>query len=76
MGSEKLVNDIVVGEKYKLIHAGKGTAIVRVLEIDGEWIDVEVLQGRLQGIGAGSLVEVGDYDRVRDSHATFLPLRD
>ena len=73
--TEALVNDVRIGETYRLVHSRKGKAVVKVLGISGEWIDVEIVEGELKGIGSGSLREVGDTERVRDSLARFLPVK-
>lgn len=65
---------IYVGQKCRMRHFRKGTADVEIKAIKGEWIDVVVIKGDLQGIGAGSYRGPGDELRVRDSLATFVEL--
>ena len=70
--AETLQNQVVIGETYRMIHQRKGTAVVRVTGLAGEWIDIVVVEGTLRGMGQGSLREVGDEERVRDSLARFV----
>ena len=74
------MSDLKLGYAYEMFHSRKGKARVQVDAIepgdDGSdtWIDVTVLKGHLQGIGAGSYVGVGDQTRVRRVLATFTPM--
>jgi len=63
-----------IGKTYKMHHSRKGDAVVKVFDIDGEWIDCQVVSGRLKGMGAGSLRDAGDMIRVRDCLATFTEI--
>ena len=64
------------GTTYKLCHARKGNAVVKVLQIGEPWIDVQIVSGHLQGIGDGSYRGPGDEVRVRDSLSTFTLAED
>lgn len=68
-------NGLKVGEVYRMSHSRKGNATVKILVIDGEWIDVEIVKGSVQGIGAGSYRETGDTLRVRESLASFKAVK-
>ena len=62
---------LTVGTEYEMTHTRKGRATVEVLAINGEWIDVRVVRGSLQGIGADSYRGVGDSLTVRASLVRF-----
>ena len=64
-------NGIRVGGIYQMSHSRKGNAMVKILAIDSEWIDVEIVKGSVKGIGAGSYRETGDTLRVRETLARF-----
>lgn len=64
-------NGLRVGKIYQMSHSRKGNARVKILVIEGEWIDVEIVKGSVKGIGAGSYRETGDTLRVRESLASF-----
>lgn len=66
--------ELIVGDTYRMNHQRKGSATVKVLQINGEWIDVVLVAGSVKGIGSGSYREAGDTLTVRDSLATFTPL--
>lgn len=59
------------GATYRLEHSRKGTCMVRVLEVEGDSVVVEVVNGTLQGLGAGSHRAPGDTLRVSSGLAMF-----
>jgi len=63
-----------VGKRYRMRHTRKGTCNVKILAVEGEWIDVVIVSGHLKGIGAGSLAVAGDRKRVRESLVFFTEL--
>ena len=64
-------NGLKVRSVYRMSHSRKGNATVKIIAIYGEWIDVEIVQGSVKGIGAGSYRETGDTLRVRESLTSF-----
>ena len=63
---------IEIGKTYKIHHSRKGNAVVKILGIDGEWIDCVVLGDHLKGIGVGSLRMPGEEIRVRECLCNFV----
>jgi hypothetical protein len=67
-------SDILVGQTYTMRHCRFGRAVVTVTAIpDDIWIDVVVASGTLRGMGADSVLGMGDSKRVRREHCTFSP---
>ena len=64
-------NGLKVNSIYRMSHSRKGNATVKILAIEGEWIDVEIMEGSVQGIGTGSYRETGNTLRVRETLASF-----
>ena len=60
-----------IGKTYALRHARFGKATVKILAVDGEWIDTEVVAGRLRGMTEDW--NPGDTKTVRESHCNFTP---
>jgi antirestriction protein len=59
----------IQGETYRLRHSRLGRATVRVLQVNGEWIDCLIVKGKLSGMVDDW--NVGDVKTVRDIHSTF-----
>ena len=51
---------------YKLIHTRFGQATVKVTAVNGEWIDCEIVSGKL--VGMSGVWGVGETKTVRASH--------
>lgn len=66
-------NEIEVGKSYYLDHSRFGSATVKLLARDGEWLDVEILHGKLAGITQDW--HFGETKRVRECHCRgWLPV--
>jgi len=63
-----------VGKTYSLHHSRFGSATVKVTKLDGEWIDVLVVKGKLRGMTEEW--ERGDTKTVRECHCHFAPNKD
>jgi hypothetical protein len=62
------------GKTYTLQHKRFGNADVKVLELDGDWIYVEVIKGELVGIN-DSWGE-GEQKSLRKEHCQFYVAND
>lgn len=61
-----------VGKTYTLIHQRKaGTVKVKVLSVDPDWMTVEILKGRLKGMGEGNVYLPGDECDFRIAHCVL-----
>lgn len=63
---------IETGKTYKLRHERFGRATVKILHQAGEWIDTEIVSGRL--CGQLDDWEPGDKKTVRRCHCFFSPI--
>lgn len=55
-----------IGKTYKLHHTRFGRATVKVIAINGEWIDCDIVSGKL--VGMNDRWGVGETKTVRASH--------
>lgn len=62
------------GKTYRLSHSRLGNAIVLVKDISDEWVDIEVVEGTLQGLG--DTWSLGDKKSVRRSHCNFSEIKE
>jgi hypothetical protein len=74
------MSGLIIGNTYQIRHSRKGEcrAVLRALH-DGDdgsptWADIELIKGRLKGIGAGSLRLPGEHERVRVCLCSFTPM--
>jgi hypothetical protein len=61
------VNDLIVGATYRCLHACKGEFIGRIIDINGAWVDVQIVDGvALPWSASQKAFGVGEAVRVRD----------
>ena len=63
----------IVGKTYPMRHERFGRATVKVVSIDGEWLDLEILKGTLRGMGRGAVWRPSNIHCFRLSHCYFYP---
>ena len=56
------------GKTYKINHARKGRFTVKTIEIDGEWITVEIVSGVANAMMEYNVAKSGEQITLRISH--------
>ena len=60
-----------VGKEYKIYHTRKGHFFGKVIQIDGEWVDIMITKGTAKAMLIENEREAGEMIRARLSHCTF-----
>lgn len=60
-----------VGKLYEIRHSRKGTFTGKLLSIDGEWADIEIVRGVARAIMDYNIKYEGEKVTIRDVHSFF-----
>lgn len=61
-----------VGKHYRIEHSRKGTFTCKIISVDDEWAEIEIIEGEAKAMSAGGSRRAGEWVTVRASQSQLF----